>query len=82
MIRVGAFEVRMKEQRTSRTLVLGFLLTAIVVAGLLLTAKPAHAAEFTVNRTGDEPDVSAGDGVCDVSTRGDWKRLRVRLGRL
>ncbi len=71
MVEARAFEVRIKEQRASRTLVLGLLVIALVFAGLLLTAKPAHAAEFTVNNTGDEPDVSAGDGVCDVSTRGD-----------
>jgi hypothetical protein len=32
---------------------LGFLLAALMDAGLLLGAKPAHAADFTVTNTND-----------------------------
>jgi CSLREA domain-containing protein len=45
---------------------LGFML-ALAIAGLLLAAKPAHAAEFTVNSTNDTEDVDPGDGVCAVN---------------
>jgi CSLREA domain-containing protein len=54
----------------ARILAFGFILVALVVAGLLLAAKPAHAAEFIVNKTSDEADLNAGDGKCDVSFRG------------
>jgi CSLREA domain-containing protein len=38
----------------------------IVLFGVLLAAKPAHAKTFTVNHTGDAEDSNTGDHVCDV----------------
>jgi CSLREA domain-containing protein len=42
----------------------GLLLAALMVACLLLTAEPAHAATFTVNSTADREDENAGYGSC------------------
>ena len=53
-----------------RALALGFLAAALMAASLLaaslllLTAKPAHAATFTVNSTRDFVDNNPGDGSC------------------
>ena len=67
-----------------RTLV--YWLLALLVAtsiGVLLAANPAHAANFTVNRTGDEsePVANQGDGVCDAlpSTTGSQCSLRAAI---
>ncbi len=51
----------------TKAMVLGSVLVALC---LLLGAKPAHAATFTVNTTGDESDFSAADGVCDTTNGG------------
>ncbi len=53
----------------SKALVLGFLLTALMSASLMLAAsKPAHAnTTFTVNNAGDFFDLSLGDKACDFS---------------
>lgn len=41
------------------------LITALTMAAcVLLAAKPAHAATFTVNSTADRGDQSPGDGSC------------------
>ncbi len=59
----------------SRTLVCrlvgGISLLLVVALGLSLLPgmgpiPVAHAATFTVNSTGDEPDVNPGDGICDT----------------
>lgn len=51
--------------------------------GVLVAAKPAHAATFTVNRTGDESErvANRGDGVCDAlpSTAGNQCSLRAAI---
>lgn len=57
----------MKEQTASRTLALGFLLVAMVVAGLLLTARPAHAAEYTVTSTNDSGTGSLRQAILDAN---------------
>jgi CSLREA domain-containing protein len=69
-----------------RTRPLAFWLLAVLVAasiGVLLAAKPAHAATFTVNRTGDEsePVANQGDGGCDAlpSTAGNQCSLRAAI---
>lgn len=49
-------------------LALGFLLVAALLLVSLLAAKPAHAATFTVNQTGDAADANLTDSVCDAST--------------
>jgi CSLREA domain-containing protein len=48
----------------------GFLIATVFAVGLLLvlTAKPAHAATFFVNTTGDEPDSDPGDGLCRIQS--------------
>jgi CSLREA domain-containing protein len=65
-----------------RTLTLGLLVAALLILTLLAT-KPAHAATFTVNRTGDEsePLANRGDGVCDVlpSRTGNQCSLRAAI---
>jgi hypothetical protein len=62
-------------------------LTAIVgliIAGLSLTAKPAHAATFTVNSTdGDSSDIqirggNPGDGICDVDSNQAGSQCTIR----
>jgi CSLREA domain-containing protein len=45
------------------------LLALLVAACLLLAAKPAHAATFTVNSTGDAGDQTPGNGSCDTGVR-------------
>jgi CSLREA domain-containing protein len=47
-----------------------YFVLALLVAALIgvLSAKPAHAATFTVNSTGDEADKVPGDGVCQITT--------------
>ncbi len=54
------------EQRGAKgkALASGLLLLALMVACLLLTATPAHAATFTVNSVGDAGDNNPGDGSC------------------
>jgi trimeric autotransporter adhesin len=49
---------------------LAYFVLALLVAALIgvLSAKPAHAATFTVNSTGDEADKVPGDGVCQITT--------------
>jgi CSLREA domain-containing protein len=46
---------------------LGLLAALVVVAGLLLAAKPSHAqTNFTVNSELDTPDANLGDGSCST----------------
>ena len=48
--------IQQKTQRSAgstKALALGLLLAALMDAGLLLGAKPAHAADFTVTNTND-----------------------------
>ena len=52
--------------RTSTVLTTA-LLAALMAASLLLAAKPAHAATFTINTTGDSEDTRLEDNVCDAS---------------
>jgi CSLREA domain-containing protein len=52
-----------EREAKGKVLALGFLLVALMAAWLL-AAKPAHAATFTVNSTGDAGDATP-DGVCD-----------------
>jgi CSLREA domain-containing protein len=56
----------------SRAVVLGLLVAALMVASLMLYAKPAHAdTTFTVTRTDDSKDPDLGDGACGFfSARG------------
>lgn len=61
--------IRAKTHRpagSTKALVLGLLLAALIAAGLTLAANPAHAAEtFTVDSSLDRADLNVGDGVCD-----------------
>jgi hypothetical protein len=54
-----------KTERGTRVKAFGFLLAALMVV-MLLAARPAHAAIFEVNFTGDEGDQSLGNGFCDT----------------
>ena len=70
---------RMISERTSGSPV--FLISALVVAGLLLIAAgPAYAATFTVNGTGDGADLNLADAACDASpSRGNQCTLRAAI---
>jgi len=73
----------------ARTLAFGLAVMAALLFGLLLVARPAHAATFTVNSTGDENDLDfpggisngSSDGRCDVdaNTSGDQCTLRAAI---
>lgn len=53
--------------RAPRRVVLSILSAGALLLGLLPVAPPAYVvATFVVNSTGDEPDTSTADGVCDV----------------
>ncbi|MBA3529120.1 MAG: hypothetical protein H0T91_07420 [Propionibacteriaceae bacterium] len=54
----------------SKALALGLLVVAFMVAAMLLTARPAHAATFTVNSTGDQNDLDFPGGTFDGSSDG------------
>ena len=67
-------------------IVVGGFLAALIAAGLLLvvTARPAHAATFTVNSTGDDSDanfINDSPNVCDtdLSTPGLQCTLRAAI---
>ncbi len=67
----------------ARTFCVLALLVVASIGVLLLAVNPAHAATFTVNRTGDEsePGANRGDGVCDAlrSTAGNQCSLRAAI---
>lgn len=56
-------------------------IAALVIAGLLLVAaRPAYAATFTVNVTGDGADLNLANGACDASpSRGTQCTLRAAI---
>jgi len=67
-----------------RARTLAFWLLALLLAasiGVLLAAKPAQAATFIVNRTGDAPDANLANARCDVdaSQRGNQCTLRAAI---
>ncbi|HUF54918.1 MAG TPA: right-handed parallel beta-helix repeat-containing protein [Dehalococcoidia bacterium] len=49
----------------------GVALLAIVPLALAVTGDSSHAATFAVNSTGDAPDATPGDGICETSTAGE-----------
>ena len=55
---------------STKALILGLLLAALLSASVMLAAtKPAHAeTTFTVNNTGDSADTNLSDGLCDSSS--------------
>jgi trimeric autotransporter adhesin len=59
-----------KVMRVGRAGTPAYFVLAVLVAALIgvLSARPAHAATFTVNSTGDEADKVPGDGVCQITT--------------
>ncbi len=60
--------MREKAPPPNTAFTVGLLLT-LVAACLLLSARPAHAATFTVNSTGDAGDQTPGNGSCDTGVR-------------
>jgi CSLREA domain-containing protein len=65
--REGSPALGKRARKTAKTnhlgaLASGLLLAALMVACLLLTVEPAHAATFTVNSIADREDENAGDG--------------------
>jgi hypothetical protein len=56
-------------------------IAALVIAGLpLVAARPAYAATFTVNVTGDGADLNLANGACDASpSRGTQCTLRAAI---
>src|SRR5215216_2505688 len=54
----------------ARTLAFGLAVMAALLFGLLLVARPAHAATFTVNSTGDENDLDFPGGISNGSSDG------------
>jgi CSLREA domain-containing protein len=65
MTRIGV--LRMEKPLASKALVYGLAATLMTLI-LLLVAKPAHAATFFVNSTGDAADQSTADGNCDTGS--------------
>jgi hypothetical protein len=66
----------------ARTLVLCILAVLVAASiGVLLAANPAHAATFTVNRTGNAPDANLANAVCDsnASQTGNQCTLRAAI---
>ncbi len=70
---------REKRVRTLALWVPTFLVTASI--GVLLAVKPAHAANFVVNRSADTRDANLSNTVCDVdaSRRGNQCTLRAAI---
>jgi CSLREA domain-containing protein len=66
----------------ARALTFGLAVMAALLFGLLLVARPAHAATtFTVNSTGDGADANTADNICDsdASTEGEQCTLRAAI---
>ncbi len=80
MLRTNFFETK----QTWRTLALlsGLaMICVLLLFELVLTAKPAHAATFTVNRIFDDSDMNPGDGSCDTNPKDPvtWCTLRAAI---
>jgi CSLREA domain-containing protein len=78
---VSEMTSRMISGRTVRPGSLVLPIAALVIAGLLLVAaRPAYAATFTVNVTGDGADLNLANGACDASpSRGSQCTLRAAI---
>ena len=76
---INFFETMWTER--ARTLAFGLAVMAALLFGLLLVAKPAHAATFTVNSTGDGADADTTDNICDsdTGTPGEQCTLRAAI---
>ncbi|MGI8909597.1 MAG: CSLREA domain-containing protein [Rubrobacteraceae bacterium] len=56
------------------------LAAALLAVGLMFVASPVHATTtFTVNSTGDEPDLNSTDGVCTISASRNVCTLRAAI---
>jgi hypothetical protein len=62
-----------------RILVLGFLLAALMAASLMLTAKPAHAADFTVTNTNDSGQGSLRQAIEDANSRSGADTMKFNI---
>lgn len=65
MTRIGV--LRIENPLASKALAFGFVAMLMTLI-LLLVARPAHAATFFVNSTGDAADQSTTDGNCDTGS--------------
>src|SRR5215210_6220356 len=57
----------MEKPLASKAWAFGFV-AALMILILLLAARPAHAANFGVNSTGDAADQNTADGNCDTGS--------------
>ena len=73
--------IRAKTERLAgnRALVLGFVLAALMAASLMLTAKPAHAADFTVTNTNDSGQGSLRQAIEDANSRSGADTIKFNI---
>ncbi len=71
----------LREADRARTLASCVLAVLVAASAGVLAAGPAHAATFSVNRTGDAPDANLNNAACDsnASARGNQCTLRAAI---
>jgi CSLREA domain-containing protein len=67
MTRTNHFSEAMWAVGRAKALAFGIAVTVALLCGLLVMARPAHAATFIVNSTADTGDATP-DGTCDTCT--------------
>src|SRR3989337_988096 len=70
-----------KVKRVGRARLLAFCVLALMVAGsigVLLAAKPAHAATFAVNSTANARDANLANATCDVNAAAKGNQCTLR----
>lgn len=71
-----------ERETKGKALAMGCLLAVMSLCVLLIAARPAHAATFTVNSTDDSGDNNSGNGSCftgDILVIGDQCTLRAAI---
>jgi hypothetical protein len=71
----------MKPDNENKTILLAFIVLALMVLGPMIVSRPAHASTtFTVTETGDDGDADITNARCDSSTAsGDQCTLRAAI---
>ncbi len=72
--------IRAKIQRPTGSRVLGFVLAALIAAGLMLAAKPAHADDFTVTNTNDSGNGSLRKAIEDANANRGKDTIKFNIG--